>query len=82
MLWTAKESVMKACGQGLYMAPESFSVLPVSDGPHLIHGKNWFLSWNLSDGHQICVASEKAISQTDLVYLSKSDLLTLPEETE
>lgn len=25
-LWSAKESVMKACGQGLQLAPESFSV--------------------------------------------------------
>lgn len=75
-LWTAKESVMKACGKGLEMAPESFSVFPVSDGPRRINGKIWFLSRHFYDGHQICIASEKAISQTDIFYLSKSDLLT------
>ncbi len=27
-LWTRKESLLKACGQGLYLKPSSFSVLP------------------------------------------------------
>lgn len=75
MLWTAKESVMKACGKGLQMPPESFCVLPVEDGPHLIGGKIWFLSWLCHDGHQICVASEKEISEINIIHLSKSDLL-------
>ncbi|MDL2261558.1 4'-phosphopantetheinyl transferase superfamily protein [Methanimicrococcus sp. OttesenSCG-928-J09] len=81
MLWTAKESVMKACGKGLQMPPESFNVLPVEDGPHLIDGKIWFLSWQIHDGHQICVASEKEISEINIISLSKTDLLNRPEET-
>lgn len=76
-LWTAKESVMKACGKGLQMPPESFSVLPVEDGPHLIDGKIWFLSRLIHDSHQICVASEKQISEMNIIYLSKSELLGL-----
>jgi len=31
-LWTLKESVMKACGKGFALPPESFSVLPLIGG--------------------------------------------------
>lgn len=31
-LWTLKESVMKACGKGFLLSPESFSVMPLIKG--------------------------------------------------
>ena len=55
-LWTAKESVMKASGLGFGMPPESFCVLPMTDGRHRIYGTDWYLSWHTLPGHAICVA--------------------------
>ena len=79
-LWTAKESIMKASGLGLQMAPESFDVLPVADGPRTVRGKTWFLYRHIHDGHQICIASEKEIYHIEMIHLSKSDLLNWSEE--
>jgi len=56
-LWTGKESVMKATGLGLQMPPESFQILPVSDGAHRIGGRDWFLHWFSLPGHEVCAAT-------------------------
>lgn len=56
-LWTGKESVMKATGLGFHMPPESFQILPMSDGAHRIAGKDWFLRWLALPGHEVCVAT-------------------------
>jgi phosphopantetheinyl transferase len=55
-LWTAKESVMKALGQGLSLSPPSFSVLPVDSSPRQIAGKTMYLDWLPHDGHMLCRA--------------------------
>jgi phosphopantetheinyl transferase len=47
-IWTGKESVMKAAGQGLSMQPQSLCVLS---------GTAWFLEWFLYDNHMICLAA-------------------------
>jgi len=62
-LWTGKESVMKATGLGLRMPPESFNILPVSDGVHRVSGKDWYLRWFSLPGHEACAATatEQAI---------------------
>lgn len=56
MLWTAKESIMKATGLGFTLPPESFSVLPVEDGWHTVCGRRWFFRWHGLPGHEICSA--------------------------
>ena len=53
-LWTAKESVMKAFGLGFSLPPESFSVLPMDESPHLIMGRKCYLKWQNYEGHMIC----------------------------
>ena len=57
-LWTAKESLMKALGLGLKLAPKSFSALPLDSTPRQIGGKTWSLSSHLHDGHVISSAVE------------------------
>jgi len=56
-LWTAKESVMKATGLGFSMPPNSFSVLPMENGPHKIEGRVWHLTWAELPGHAVCIAA-------------------------
>ncbi len=74
-LWTAKESIMKATGQGFRMPPESFSVLPIADGAHTVHGNVWHLKWSALPDHMICTACEKEEDITE-IFLSKDILLS------
>jgi len=73
-LWTAKESIMKAAGKGLEMAPESFCVLPMTPSFHCVQNQIWCLFWEVYENHQICVASKKD-EPINLVFLSRSNLL-------
>ena len=42
-LWTWKESVMKATGQGMRLEPRGFEVLPFAkDEPILLNGQHWY----------------------------------------
>ncbi len=74
-LWTGKESIMKACGKGFLLSPESFSVLPVINGEHKVFDDKWFLNWSHIDGHEICVATDKKPSGINVVCASKKYLL-------
>ncbi len=74
-LWTAKESIMKATGQGFRMPPESFSVLPVADGAHTVQGEAWYLRWCSLPDHMICTACKEEESITTIL-LSKDILLS------
>lgn len=56
-LWTGKESIMKATGMGFSLSPESFSVLPVLPGPHIICGGTWYMQWYSFNDYEICAAS-------------------------
>ena len=38
LLWSRKESIMKATGKGFYLSPGSFSVLPFDESPRIIDG--------------------------------------------
>lgn len=59
-LWTAKEAVMKAVGEGFAMGAASFSVLPVIDGPHLIPVRSrrqpFLLQWFYRGSAVLCAA--------------------------
>lgn len=57
VLWTGKESIMKATGQGFRLEPESFSIMPIEHGLHRVAGGAWHLSWKRIDDHVLCVAS-------------------------
>lgn len=78
-LWTAKESIMKAAGKGLEMAPESFCVLPMNQSFHCVNHQIWHLFWDVYNQHQICVASEKN-EPIRFIHLSRSELLNQKKE--
>ena len=73
-LWTGKESVMKAVGDGLSMAPESFDIMPVEDGPHKIRGKTWYLYWAGLEEYEICAACA-ADEDVEMIEIKRSELL-------
>ena len=56
ILWTIKESIMKATGLGMQLDPAQFDVLPIG-GPNCIHGKTWHTAWMLHDGCALACAS-------------------------
>lgn len=56
VLWTGKESVMKATGQGFRLEPDSFTILPIRRGLHQIAGGRWYLQWRRLHEHILCVA--------------------------
>ncbi len=60
MLWTMKESVMKASGRGLNLDPRSFSVLPAIEGNNLeIDGAAWYPESFVFDDYVIAVCSSQ-----------------------
>lgn len=56
ILWTIKESIMKATGLGMQLDPAQFDVLPIC-GPNRVHGKTWHTAWMLYDGCVLACAS-------------------------
>ena len=60
ILWTIKESIMKALGLGMQLDPSQFNVLPIG-GPNTVCGKKWNTKWIEHDGCVIACASEKMI---------------------
>ncbi len=56
-LWTGKESIMKATGQGLSMGAKAFSILEPVDGWHCIMGTEWYMRWHDLEKHSLCVSS-------------------------
>lgn len=73
MLWTAKESAMKAIGKGFYMSPKIFSVMPIKNGLHYIANNEWYLQWYCFCNHVICITS-KTDERAKICYLKKKDL--------
>lgn len=65
VLWTIKESVMKATGQGMQLDPAGFEVLPIG-GPNFIAGETWHAAWMLWDRCAIACASAQPIS--DIIF--------------
>lgn len=68
VLWTIKESIMKAVGLGLQMDPAQFEVLPV-EREHLVGGKTWHTAWMLHDGCVIACASGSRMEKLEFVEI-------------
>ncbi len=57
-LWTAKESIMKACGKGFSLPPESFE-LQIEEPSCRVDGRSWHLYWYKHNNHIFCSAIEQ-----------------------
>jgi len=75
ILWTIKESIMKALGLGMQLDPAQFDVLPIY-GPHTVCGKTWNSKWIRHDDCIIACASEKRIEKLEFqeIKLYEEDL--------
>lgn len=63
-LWTWKESVMKATGLGMNLAPQSFEVLPFLEGePVRLFGKSWYALSENTNGSCITVCADEPIGR-------------------
>lgn len=62
ILWTIKESIMKATGFGMHLDPAQFEVQP-DCGVSCVEGDIWHTAWMLYDGCVIACASEKEMDQ-------------------
>ena len=76
-LWTLKESVMKALGKGLQLAPESFEVLPLTQGGSIeIEGVKLFgFTENLQE-YTVSVCETEPIHALHLQQICAADVLT------
>ena len=74
-LWTGKESIMKALGQGFQLPPESFEISPTQAVPNNVCGRDWFLHWQVLEGHVLCCASSSANIKYKTMTLNREDLL-------
>ena len=54
-LWTAKECIMKATGEGFRMPPETFEVDVIRALGLDAHGRRWHLTWSRLPNHTVCV---------------------------
>lgn len=77
-LWTGKEAVMKATGEGFSMDTRNFHLLPIQDGIHKIRDKHWFFQWFELDGYQVCIVSAEKKTK-ELIPLSKRTLFHILE---
>ena len=73
-LWTGKESIMKAIGQGFRLPPESFQVLPITNSFHKILNHVWYMQWTAIDTHTVCVVTSHK-EEMSLIELTREVLL-------
>lgn len=74
-LWTGKESIMKASGKGFSLLPESFEINPTQAVSNCVCGYDWFLHWQVLEGHMLCCASSLADVSYETKILSGEKLL-------
>lgn len=75
LLWTCKESILKATGLGLQADPAQLSVLPL-DSPKRLDGTPWHTAWMLHDGCAITCAATEPIDRLEFeeILLQGGDL--------
>lgn len=76
ILWTAKESIMKASGAGFTMPPETFCVDPDACCGVDARGVRFFLTWQFIDNHVVCTALETAGAAWELRRYTRAELLS------
>jgi 4'-phosphopantetheinyl transferase len=74
-IWTRKESVMKATGQGFGLDPRSFCVSPPGAGPLRILGAAWHISTMTLHGHVVSLAATDGPLEVLPEEAAPSDLL-------
>ena len=66
VLWTLKESLMKATGLGFHLDPLSFDVLPLLDNkPVCIRGVSWYAATSNIDGYYFSVCGRGPIGELE-----------------
>lgn len=72
-LWTWKESVMKATGMGMSLAPKTFEVFPFVQGhPVFLQGRAWYARGGELDGYSYSVCSDEPIGQLRWTEITNS----------
>ncbi|MBR2591145.1 MAG: 4'-phosphopantetheinyl transferase superfamily protein [Clostridia bacterium] len=75
-LWTLKESVMKALGKGLQLAPESFEVLPLTQGGSIeIDSVKLFAFTDVLQGYTVSVCENNPVLALNMHQVKAQDLL-------
>lgn len=70
-LWTWKESVMKATGLGMNLAPQSFEVLPFTEGePVRLLDRTWYALGAKTDESYISVCADEPIGRLHRIELT------------
>ena len=68
ILWTLKESLMKATGLGLALPPDSFEVLPFLAGhPVSLQGRTWYAASGKVPGYRFSVCGQAPIGALEWV---------------
>lgn len=78
MLWTWKESVVKATGLGMTLEPASFEVLPFTRGePVLLRDTLWYARSGAPDGYRWSVCASRPIEHVRWIEHRKSGACTV-----
>lgn len=78
ILWTLKESVMKALGRGLSLDPAAFTVMPAIGGrPVSAEGNTLYCSYSVFDGHAFSACSFRRSDGIELNRISCNDIIKL-----
>lgn len=69
-LWTWKESVMKAAGMGLGLAPRSFEVLPFAENkPALVMDRLWYPWEDRIENCRISVCADEPVERVNVIEI-------------
>lgn len=75
LLWTWKESLLKAVGRGLSLEPNALDVLPFAeDQPLSLNGQSWYARSDCMDDYCFSVCTSTPIAGLEWVELHPSEL--------